>query len=509
MSTHLVIDGQDTGPISNATTIGSFFKPDWTLLYNRIDLTPYANSYVSVLKPGTNLAFVYTNPPSDTGYLISYDTVPEANLKAPSNLYTFKEFSESPGIYTENFEGSLECAAQAASIGIAAWGPQEEMLYNLDEKWIKDYSRVTQFSTVPVKIPVYSQNFLGTPITIKINPREYGDLITNFVLRCSIPPNINIIDRVGLALIKRAELFIDEVLIDIYDDNWAIIREQLFDSADVQAGRSNILNGSNLAIPLDFFCRDSTYFPITCLGYQNIYLRLTFNTRAWVTNSDTSPFDLTNVSLTFDQIFLTDAERFHIRNTPQLIRIPKVTWEVPTNFTSGFVNQIMTANYDVSMIVWFIKNQIYNDPNQTGYEYRYSFGYTSPLTKTYTNYTDWRGNTVPLINTLHDVSIFINNKNIVSNFSDDVYFQCVQPDNHGLSVPSKSIGVYCFAEKPKNLWSTGTVNFRTIQSKTTNLQINFRSSLVPQLLLNYQMYLYYYGYTTLSLRDGAGTVLDL
>jgi hypothetical protein len=344
---------------------------------------------------------------------------------------------------------------------------------------------------------------LGNFVNIKLNPREYGDLVSNFCLRCTLPPNINIIDRVGLALIKKAELFIDETLIDTYDDNWAIIREQLFDSADQQLGRDNILNGQNLAIPLDFFCKTTRYFPFVCMSYQNVYIKLTFNTWDWIAETK---FDLTNVQLTFDQVFLTQQERLVYKTIKQEIRIPKVSWEVPTNFTSGKVTQIMTANYNVNMIVWFIKNQTYNDTNLTNYKYRYSFGYVSPLTQSYLTYTNWRGKTIPIINTLKDVSIYINNKNLISNFSTDVYFQFKEPIDHDLCIPDKNIFMYCFSGEPKNLSSTGTINFRNLQSKTTNIQINFLDSLVPQLLLNYQMYLYYYGYTTLSFEDGVGTV---
>lgn len=498
----LTVDSVEYSNVSDATLISTFFKDNYTLTWNRIDLTPFANSYVTILDDGAQLKNEWTNQPMNPGVVLKFPSAPEANLVSANNWTVFEEY-EGEGIFgPEEKNAEVSCFGSAAAIGISAWGPQEEIMYDFSEKWIQPLKKHTNFTTKQ-RIQPLSGQFLGSSMLIKINPREYGDLAGNFVFQCSLPSNINKPNRVGWYLIKKAELFIDGQLVDSYDDNWAFISEQLFSSADEQSANDSLLNGYNLYIPLLFFCRKGTWFPFTCLFNQMVYIRLTFNTQSWFTDYSTS-FDLTGTNLIFDTVYLTHKERTVMKNTRRDIFIPKVVQETPVLFSSNFANLNMSANFDISMIVWFIQNTKY-----TQYYNRYTFGYTNALAQSYTTWVDWRGVTQKYIPTLNDASIYINNQNIIQKFVGNLYFNFTQPLHHGLNIPSMDMYVYCFADEPKKIGSIGTLDFRTFASKTTNLQLNFNQSLAAQLVSSYNLILYYYGYTTLRFENGSGTVLDL
>jgi len=468
------------------------------------DLVSKLNEYsTSVLKMENQLlSTTYSKKP--TSVIIKYDTVPEQKLTQIKSSVDLEE-PLLPGIYSGDVKDDYEMKtfATAAAVGLAAVGPQETILYDKKTSWIPKLHQTTNFAISQKNVKLYALNFLNDVVNITINPRECGDLIGNMYLACSLPPNINLIDRVGLSLIKKAELYLDSQLIDTYDDIWAILYDQLFLTADQQIGMDNIVNGTDLMIPLLFFFKDKSKFLPTCtLINQNIYIRLYFQPQSWFTDYPFK-FDLTNVSLYYDQIFLTNEERMKMKLSSHKIIIPKILAETPVKLQNNPTMEVlMTANFNVSMIVWFIQRVSQN------YKTRYTFGYTSPLVKSYTTYTDWRGNTQYYTSALSSASIFINNQNIISNFTGDVYYNFKQPIDHGLSAPTKQVYLYCFKENPTKDESSGDVDFRAISSKTTKLQLKFLDTVTSQ-IQGYNLCLYYYGYTTAVFENGSGRVLDL
>jgi len=468
-----------------------------------LNLFDKLNEYsTSVLKMENQLLSTtyYKKPATD---IIKYDSVPEKKLVQIKSSIDFEEACL-PGIYSNvNDDFEMKTFATAAAVGLAAVGPQETILYDSKTSWIPKLHQTTNFAITQKNVKIYAPNFLNDVLNITINPRECGDLIGNMYLSCSLPPNINLIDRVGLSLIKKAELYLDSQLIDTYDDIWAILYDQLFLTADQQLGMDNIVNGTDLMIPLLFFFKDKSKFLPTCtLINQNIYIRLYFQPQSWFTDYPFK-FDLTNVSLYYDQIFLTTEERMKMKLTSHKIVIPKILAETPVKLQNNpNMEVLMTANFNVSMIVWFIQRVSQN------YKTRYTFGYTSPLVKSYTTYTDWRGNTQYYTSALSSASIFINNQNIISNFTGDIYYNFKQPIDHGLSAPTKQIYLYCFKEEPMKYESSGDIDFRSMYSKTTKLQLKFLDTVTSQ-IQGYNLCLYYYGYTTAVFENGSGRVLDL
>jgi hypothetical protein len=236
-----------------------------------------------------------------------------------------------------------------------------------------------------------------------------------------------------------------------------------------------------------------------------IYIKIYFHEQNWFTDYP-FPLELTNPAIVFDQIFLTPEERNYYKTTKLDIIVPSVEYESPQRFDRGNVSINMSANFDVNMIVWFIRNINYELPSPTEYESRYSYGYVSPLVNSYTKFTNWKGQEVNYLQVIDYVDIYINNRNIISGLTGDLYYTYKQPLEHGLSVPDKTVYTYCFSSEPKNPLKRGDFDFRTLASRTTNIKIKFSESLVPQLTQSYNLYLYYYGYKTLSIDKGFGVL---
>jgi hypothetical protein len=420
--------------------------------------------------------------------------------------------------------------ATAAAIGMSAVGPQDKYLYASKTDWTPSTKQHTNFSIVKKELKVTTPPYIGNILTVPINVGENGDLIKNMYLKCRLPPNTNYIDRVGVALINKAELYFDNVLIDSYDSDWHTIYNELFLTADEILGLVNMVGGTlptgngigpttssptnELIIPLRFFfsTQKDMYLPLCAMGRQRVYVKLYFNPQSWFTDN-TEPMELVDVSILFDQIFLTSEERIYYMNTKLTLKIPKVLKEpdCPRSFGasgsspgSGVVNMQMNPNFRVSMINWFIRNK-----NKT-YKTRYDYGYQSDLTRTYVKYTNWLNQTLYYDPVIDYINIYINNQNITQNLWEDSYFLFKHPIDHGLSVPDKNVYTYCFSDKVTDfLVKSGDIDFRKINSKTTSLSIKFKDSFVPQLSQSFELVLYYYGYTDLVFSNGYGSLPEI
>lgn len=405
------------------------------------------------------------------------------------------------------FESNTRCFATVAKMGMEAVGPQEEIMYKKDTDFTPKIYKHTNFSIVQKEIKVTtSPPYVGGTLTIPFNPRENGDLLSNMYFKCKLPPNVNYTPRVGRALFKKVELCFNEFVIQRYDDNWARIHDELFMSAEESLALDEILRGPNLIIPFKFFfCERDQYLPLCALTNQLIYIKIYFNDQTWFTDYP-DYLDITEPSIMFDQIFLTNEERNYYKLKSHQLVIPWVENETPQLFNKGAVTINMSASFNVSMLTWFIRNENY-ETDVTNYDKRYSYGYVSPLVRSYTSFQNWKNETVYYVPVIDYVDIFINNVNIIKGLTGDLYYTYKQPLEHGLSVPDTTIYTYCFSDEPKNPLKRGDLDFRTLASKTTNLKIKFLESLVAQLNQNYYLNLYYFGYKTLSIDRGFGVLL--
>jgi hypothetical protein len=514
---------------SDPMTVGDL-KPEpkksYTITYERFVLDDTFE--LSKLDPDVTLDLWLTNPVMPTPNVIStnankyiewndarkeYDYRPNVSLekidvKGESVLRDLDSNVYTPNVFFEDITSNVTpYFATVAKMGIESIGPQEELIYEKNTDWTPKLLKHTNFSVCQKELKITtSPPYLGSIITIPINPRECGDLLCNMYFTCTLPVNVNYTPLVGRALMYKTELYFNEFLIQSYDDNWAVIEDELFKSADETLANEKLLSPPKIVLPLKFFFNQKNhYLPLCALFNQTVYLKFYFNTKEWFTDYPSS-FDLIDPSIVFDQIFLTQEERLYLRNTKHELAIPTITYELPQQFTQGIVTINMTANFNVSMLVWFIRNV--NNESGSDYASRYDFGYVSPLVNSYTNFVNWRGDTVNYVPVIDFIDIFMNNRNIVAGLTGDIYFTYKQPLEHGLSIPDKTMYVYCFSDEPKNPLKRGDFDFRTLSSKTTNMRIKFSNNLVPQLSQSYKLYVYYYGYKTLSIDKGFGVLLS-
>lgn len=497
-------------------------KESYTVTYERIVLDDTFE--LSKLDPNVTLDLWLTNPKMPTpnvstvnsdGRYIEWEestktykykesvSLKELAIKGESVLRDLDSNVYTPNVFSENmFSNVTPYFATVAKMGIEANGPQEDILYEKNKDWTPKLLKHTNFSIVQKELKITTTPpYLGSTLTVPINPRECGDLLFNMYFTCTLPVNVNYTELVGRALFSKIELYFNEFLIQSYDDNWAVIDDELFKSADEILIQEVLLSPPKIMVPLKFFFNQKNqYLPLCALYNQTVYLRFYFRDQDWFTDYPTS-FDITDPALLFDQIFLTQEERLYLRNTKHELVVSSVSNELPQAFTQGTVTLNMSANFNVSMLVWFIKNV--NDD----YTSRYDFGYVSKNVNSYTTFVNWKGDTVNYVPVIDFIDIFINNKNIVTGLTGDVYYTYKQPLEHGLSIPDKTMYMYCFSDEPKNPLKRGDFDFRTLSSKTTNLRIKFLDSLVPQLSQKYNLYLYYYGYKILSIDKGFGVLL--
>jgi hypothetical protein len=383
-----------------------------------------------------------------------------------------------------------------------------DSLMEPEKSYITEIRQHTPFSIVPRVYPFQvAPPYIGNTITVTLKPKELGDLLSFMYFSCDLPAvSADYCSDLGRALFSKVEMYLDGQLIDWYDDDWSVIHDEIFMDASERLVLDQVLNGPDtLIVPLlFFFCKKGTYLPLCAIQNQTIYIKFYFRPQGWFTNYD-GQFDIVNPTLVFDQIFLGSEERTDYMTTPLDITIPVIYRETPAQFTNGTVNINMTPNFNVTMLAWFIRNQNY-ETLASEYPRRYSYGYVSDTTKSYTNFINWRGTSQKYLQTIETVDIFVNNTNIIKGMAGDIYFKYTQPIQHGLSIPDRDICTYCFSKNPKNLKTRGEINFSDYSSKTTNLRIQFLASLVPQLTQSYTLYIYYYGYAVLSIQNGFGVI---
>ena len=432
-------------------------------------------------------------------------------------------------------------------LALDAIGPQEEYLSNIanftQSQWSPKYDQYTNsvlYQDYIKMAPISSNTFIqpnssGTCI-VQIQPKNQGDLLANMFLTCTLPAlpqttSNSYTNQIGRALIQQVDFMIDDIVVESIYDDWLFIKDQTFLDYDEQIGMFNQVNGCQpsgttgispttpvpLVIPLEFFfCRRHSgankgrerlrkpFFPMCSLwAGQRVYIKFTFRPQYWFTNAAPGTVDLINPLLLIEYVKITDSERSYYRNTPLRYIVPVVKRDGTAPY-AGTVTTNISANFPVQLISWFIRNQVYESVSSAYYSVRYLYGYATqyqtaaiPLNfgaasqSTTVNYTD----------VIQTVRITINNQDILDTFANGPYTSFLQPMQHGLTVPQKNIYMYSFGLNITEYNSGGYINFAKINSQTSNLVINF----LPQYstaLTNYNLYLFYYGFSILEFVNG-------
>jgi hypothetical protein len=434
-----------------------------------------------------------------------------------------------------------------ALTALAAIGPQEKYMYGGESLWMPKILQHTPFAiTQRFLLPLKSGNekFLKSTRTfsVDIHPRESGDLLSNMYLSTSLPAlpvGYNYTPLVGRAIIKKVEFLIDGQPIETLTDDWYILRDQLFLDADEKLAmyqatslgqsESNVVPATDVVkmmIPLEFFfCRrhsdrkfgreklEKPFFPLCAILKQTVTIRFTFHDSTWITNAPAdasgNTVDLIEPKILLEEITLSPRERMYYQNHELNFKVNRVWEEAVQPYAGGKAVMNLTANFPVSMITWFVRNQNYEDESSSAYyASRYQYGYSTDYIQAAVPVTFFNGVTINFLDIIQSATLYLNNENVLSNFPGALYYSYKQALDHGLSVPTKNIYMYCFGDNPKEYNQEGYVDFRTLNSQTTHLDLIFDPILSPQIEKSYTMYLYYYGYVPLQISGGYARLLS-
>ena len=434
-----------------------------------------------------------------------------------------------------------------ALTALAAIGPQEKYMYGGESLWMPKILQHTPFAiTQRFLLPLKSGNekFLKSTRTfsVDIHPRESGDLLSNMYLSVSLPAlpvGYNYTPLVGRAIIKKVEFLIDGQPIETLTDDWYILRDQLFLDADEKLAmyqatslgqsESNVVPATDIVkmmIPLDFFfCRrhsdrkigreklEKPFFPLCAILKQTVTIRFTFHDSTWITNAPADangkPIDIINPKVLLEEITLSPQERMYYQSHELNYKVNRVWSEAGQPYSKGKAVMNLTANFPVSMITWFVRNQNYEDEkNEAYYKSRYQYGYSTDYILAAVPVTFFNGVTINFLDIIQSGTLYLNNQNVLSNFPGALYYSYKQAIDHNLSVPTKSIYMYCFGDSPKEYNQEGYIDFSTLNSQTTHLDLIFDPILSPQIEKSYTMYLYYYGYVPLQISGGYARLLS-
>jgi hypothetical protein len=442
-------------------------------------------------------------------------------------------------------------SGEGAIIALNAIGPQDGHLDGNTRTFSDQFTKPSRASIGQRVVNLSSSAYIGNTVRVELRPKETGDLIGNMHLKCSLPalPLSNIYfnpygytDQIGRAIIKKVSLFADGQLIEELTDDWYIIRDQIFLDADERLSMNSCINGGanllststtvssvcnsqiDMMIPLDFFfCRrhshfeknkqrlDKPFLPMCAMWNQIVYIVIEFNEWSWFCNNPTKLDLVGQPQLIVEEIYLSEEERAYFKSSPHEFKVNKVKKEAVLSVADGSNNAFrvpLTAAFPVSLLLWAVKRKSY-ETNTRFYDARYSFGYTTDFITSSVNYTNFSGIRSQYIDILSSAQITLNNIDILSTFATGLYFSFKVPMDSGLTVPIKNIYMYSFGLTPKEYTQGGYIDFSKLKSNITRLTINFNPEYAVELQSQYNMFVYYYGYTTLSIADGYARIASL
>jgi hypothetical protein len=243
-----------------------------------------------------------------------------------------------------------------------------------------------------------------------------------------------------------------------------------------------------------------------------MYVRFTFQPNVWWCNAPVgsgmdlfSPDTTVLPTLITEEILLSDEERLYYMNTPLKYLVPRVQRESVLSFSGSNPTLQLTASFPVQTIAWFFRDKNYESISDGRFsDSRYSYGYTTQYIQTGINLQFPSGNS-NFVDVLRNAKITLNNVDILSTFQGSLYYSFKQPLEHGLSIPSKISIRTLLGSVQKSTMQGGYLNFSKLNSQTTTLTLLFNSAYTTQITQQYNLYLFYYGYTLLVFQGGFAT----
>lgn len=391
-----------------------------------------------------------------------------------------------------------------------AVGPQDTLLTDDSKTLFRNTPKqYTDFSIDTTEYPFGKAPYLGTTQTFSVPVKSIkGDLLSDVFLKFTLPTGQTYVENVGRSITQVVKLSLDSVEVESFDDDWFILRDQLFLDDDEKKSIDKLVNvqGGDMYVPIEFFFsrRYSRYrkdkvikpFLPLCSAYKHtLYLTFQFQSSEFLCGL--SGIDISNVSVVFETITLTDSERLDFIQSPKQITVQRVYKEPVTSMTNSTVHMNLTASYKVSMMTWFLRYQLYEN-NPFFYNKRYDYGY---ITTDRFVFKD--------VDPFEYITLYVNGKEATDKFSGVNFFTWLQPLMSKLSSPTKKIYMYSFGLSPNEYNNSGTFDFQTTDSNSTFINMKIKPDFVNDLTSRYYIHVYHYGYSNLLFSNGTCSRLEM
>lgn len=213
--------------------------------------------------------------------------------------------------------------------------------------------------------------------------------------------------------------------------------------------------------------------------------------------------------LIIEEIQLTEEERQYVRTTPRRLIVNRAVKKPPLFLDQGTSGQIsigIGASFPVTFMAWFIRRSDFE--TATRYvDSRYSYGYTTKYINSATPITFFNGVKLNYIDLINNAQITLSGNDILNKIAGGLYFTMKQPFDHSLSIPTKSIYVYAFGLNPKEYNQGGFLDFSPLNAATTTLALEFNPDYASEIAQSFSLYVFYYGYTIIEIKDGFGRLV--
>ena len=346
----------------------------------------------------------------------------------------------------------------------------------------KVYKRYVNFSILNIEEPLNTNANFNKTITVDI--KKKGDYLSKIYLQVNLPYSSNDnsfwTNRVGFNLIKKAELYIGNNLIEKIYGRWMYIYNNLNNSSEHIAIMDKLVGNNNLKsnleqqliVPLNFtFCNYyETCIPLISLYNQTIKIKIYFNTIKDCHQTGIEPTGkLTNTSLLIDYIFISDLEKKKILQNNYNMLYQNIEF-IERNIISNSIKNIsLPFNLPSKGLIFVIQSK-----NNTGDKF---INFTNNNNK----------------NLLKKLQFKINNDNVFSDgYKNSSYFNNIQSYKHLNTCPDIGINLLSFSFNPFILQPSGILNLKDI--KKLNL---FIESLEDGII-----YIYSLGYNLLTFESG-------
>ncbi|AGE56551.1 major capsid protein VP54 [Acanthocystis turfacea Chlorella virus NE-JV-2] len=336
----------------------------------------------------------------------------------------------------------------------------------------------------------YSGNIITWPYMVATaNVSNAG--INNFYIPTA---NLRYVNGIGLALFNSVELQLGGQRIDKHYSEWWDIWSELTETAEHLQGYNTMVGrydptyydqnyditqsrGGTYYVPLKF-CYNTNpgqYLPLVALSYHDVKLNFDINSylncircnypvTSLTSQVGSNPLAITNFKLYCDYVFLDAPERIRMSEIQHEYLVTQLQWQGTEPVTApsdpnGTTNRKITLNFNhpvkCIVIVYQAASSVAQGDAVDGNDI---FNYQIP------------GDTGAEI--IESMTLLINGSERFS-ARDGAYFRLVQPYQHSVRVPSKSVYMYSFAlEDIDSKQPCGSANFTRYDSAQLQMVLN-------------------------------------